>query len=73
MNKGSMELNHHTPMWWGPYCQFNRLFAPRCHKSQLSSKVVYYMAPGLFDEFQAGTNNMMLQFGKEGGVTKSAP
>ena len=31
------------------------------------SKVVYYMAPGLFDEFQAGTNNMMLQFGEEGG------
>ena len=34
---------------------------------QSSSKVVYYMAPGLFDEFQAGTNKMMLQFGKEAG------
>jgi ribose transport system substrate-binding protein len=31
------------------------------------SKVVYYMAPGLFDEFQAGTNKMMLQFGEEMG------
>ena len=31
------------------------------------SNVVYYMAPGLFDEFQAGTNNMMLKFGKEMG------
>lgn len=28
---------------------------------------MYYMAPGLFDEFQAGTNKMMLQFGKELG------
>jgi ribose transport system substrate-binding protein len=31
------------------------------------SKVVYYMAPTLFDEFQAGTNKMMLQFGQEAG------
>jgi len=38
-----------------------------CAKAGNSSKVVYYMAPGLFDEFQAGTNKMMLQFGKEGG------
>lgn len=35
--------------------------------SQSSSKVVYYMAPGLFDEFQAGTNEMMLKFGQEAG------
>jgi ribose transport system substrate-binding protein len=38
-----------------------------CAKGSSSSKVVYYMAPGLFDEFQAGTNKMMLQFGKEAG------
>lgn len=38
-----------------------------CAKAGSTSKVVYYMAPGLFDEFQAGTNKMMLQFGKEGG------
>ena len=31
------------------------------------SKVVYYMSPTLFDEFQAGTNEMMLKFGKEMG------
>jgi len=38
-----------------------------CAQARSSSKAVYYMAPGLFDEFQAGTNKMMLQFGKEGG------
>jgi ribose transport system substrate-binding protein len=38
-----------------------------CAQASSSNKVVYYMAPGLFDEFQAGTNKMMLQFGKEGG------
>jgi ribose transport system substrate-binding protein len=31
------------------------------------SKVVYYLAPTLFDEFQAGTNKMMLQLGQEAG------
>jgi len=38
-----------------------------CAQAGGKSKVVYYMAPGLFDEFQAGTNQMMLKFGKEGG------
>jgi ribose transport system substrate-binding protein len=38
-----------------------------CGPGISGSKVVYYMAPGLFDEFQAGTNKMMMQFGKEAG------
>jgi ribose transport system substrate-binding protein len=37
-----------------------------------SGGVVYYLAPGLFDEFQAGTNKMMLQYGKELGYTVKA-
>ncbi len=37
-----------------------------------SSKVVYYMAPSLLDEFQAGTNKMMLQYGKELGYEVKA-
>jgi ribose transport system substrate-binding protein len=46
------------------------LLAAACSGAQQAGdggKVVYYMAPGLFDEFQAGTNKMMLEFGKEMG------
>jgi ribose transport system substrate-binding protein len=43
------------------------LIAGCAQPAQQGGKVVYYMAPGLFDEFQAGTNKMMLQFGAEAG------
>src|SRR3970282_521471 len=44
------------------------VFASACAGAGPSSgKVVYYMSPTLFDEFQAGTNEMMLKFGKELG------